>query len=63
MESTRVGEPDAKAPAPPRSPHLGRLFRVLVLGGVVLAVALASVPRGATGDTDGGPDGGGVPGW
>jgi hypothetical protein len=43
---------------------LARLFRVLVLGGVVLAVACASVPTGTTGEPDGGPsDGGGVPGW
>lgn len=51
---------------PASAQRLGRLFRVLVVGGVVLAVAMASVPRGATGDADpdGGPtDGGGTPGW
>jgi hypothetical protein len=46
-----------------------KLFRVLVLGGLALAVAFASVPHGATGvaDSDGGSSdgggGGGAPGW
>jgi len=64
MESTMERELKTKDPAPPGPPCLARLFRVLVLGGIVLAVACSSVPRGATGDPDGGPsDGGGVPGW
>jgi len=71
MESIDVGRglvPRGNSPsAGDKSPcenGLAKLFRVLVLGGVVLAVACASVPRGATGDPDGGPsDGGGVPGW
>ncbi len=64
MESTAERERTPKELGPTGSPRLGKLFRVLVLGGVVLAVACASVPKGATGDPDGGPsDGGGVPGW
>ena len=64
MESTMEQEVTKRDPAAAGAQRMARLFRVLVLGGVVLAVACASVPRGATGDPDGGPsDGGGVPGW
>lgn len=55
--------PERAAPDPPRR---ARLFRVLVLGGALLAAAAASRLGGAVGtpSTDA-PDGGdgGVPGW
>jgi hypothetical protein len=55
-------------PAGERTPRrLSRLFRVLVLGGAVIAAAAAQATRieGATGvgATDGGGDDGGTPGW
>ena len=49
--------------------RLAKLFRVLVLGGAVLAASAASLPRSDVGPAqspDGGSDGGsggGVPGW
>jgi hypothetical protein len=66
MESTTEPEVTKRDPAAAGAQRMARLFRVLVLGGVVLAVACASVPRGATNDPDGGPSdggGGGVPSW
>ncbi len=64
MERTveKRGEESGRRPAAKGRP--GKLFRVLVLGGVAIAVACASVPRGPTGVPDDGPsDGGGTPGW
>ena len=50
--------------ASPGARRVSRLFRVLVLGGVALAVACASAPHGPTGVPDENPsDGGGSPGW
>ncbi len=50
--------------AKPGARRLSRLFRVLVLGGVAIAVACASAPHGPTGVPDDNPsDGGGSPGW
>jgi hypothetical protein len=65
MESNMEREVKKEDPAPAGAQRMARLFRVLVMGGVVLAVACASVPRGETGDPDGGSDGGGggVPSW
>jgi hypothetical protein len=61
---------DKKRDATPadRAPRrLSRLFRVLVLGGAVVAAAAAHATRieGPTGEgaADGGGDDGGTPGW
>ena len=47
--------------------RLQRLFKVLVVGGVIAAAAYASALQGPTGaataDSDGGSDGGGAQGW
>jgi hypothetical protein len=69
MEKNVDREREEQVAAPGRSDkrRMSKLFRVLVLGGIALAVAFASAPRGATGipednPSDGG-DGGGTPGW
>ena len=43
--------------------RMGKLFRVLVLGGAVLAVAAGAGLKGATGTADDPPKDGGTPGW
>ncbi len=55
-------EQQKKAPAPVNPKRMAKLFRVLVLGGAVLAAVAGSVPRGETGTPDS-PGDGGVPGW
>ena len=53
-----------KAPGAAGARRASKLFRVLVLGGLAIAVACASVHRGATGAPDDDPaDGGGRPSW
>ncbi len=55
-----------KDPGPETARRMARLFRVLVLGGAVIAAACATVPTGDTGSPDGGQGGqgdGGVQGW
>ena len=52
---------ETNPPTPPQP--MSKLFRVLVVGGVLLAAALAgSAIHGATGSSDSGDDGG-VQGW
>ncbi len=51
-----------KAAAPATLQRMAKLFRVLVVGGAVLAAAAGSGPKGDTGSTDN-PGDGGVPGW
>jgi len=64
MESMAERELKENGPRPADARRTPKLFRVLVLGGIALAVAYASVPRGATGVPDDNPtDGGGSPGW
>lgn len=70
MDSMREHELQVRQDPQDRPPVGGdarrtpKLFRVLVLGGLALAVAFASVPRGATGAPEDSPtDGGGSPGW
>ncbi len=65
MEAIVELDPKEKGPrARTGGGRVSRLFRVLVLGGVALAVACASAPRGPTGVPDENPsDGGGSPGW
>ncbi len=64
MERMRDEESKEMAAGTADARRTPKLFRVLVLGGLALAVAFASVPRGATGVPDDGPsDGGGTPGW
>ena len=48
---------------PETTRRVARLFRVLVLGGAVIAAACATVPAGDTGSPDGGQGDGGVQGW
>ncbi len=50
------------APAPATPCRMAKLFRVLVVGGAILAAAAGSAPRGDTGTPDN-PGDGGVPGW
>lgn len=57
---------DTTSPAPAAPRRLARLFKVLVVGGAVLATAYASAIQGpsATAESpDGGSDGGGTQGW
>lgn len=65
MEANVESDPKEKGPcAKLGARRMSRLFRVLVLGGVALAVACASAPHGPTGVPDDNPsDGGGTPGW
>jgi hypothetical protein len=42
---------------------LGRLFKVLVVGGAVIAAAYASAIQGGTGSASAGADDGGTQGW
>jgi len=51
-----------EAAAPVVVQRMTKLFRILVLGGAVLAAAAGSFPRGDTGTPDS-PGDGGVPGW
>jgi hypothetical protein len=50
------------APAPATLRRMVKLFRVLVVGGAILAAAAGSAPKGDTGAPDS-PGDGGVPGW
>ncbi len=50
-------------PGPDTARRVSRLFRVLVLGGAVIAAACATVQGGDTGSPDGGQGDGGVQGW
>ena len=50
-----------EAPATPR--RLSRLFKVLVVGGAIIASAYASTIQGSTGSAVRGDDDGGSKGW
>lgn len=54
-------------PASPERPRasrrLDKLFKVLVVGGAVIAAAYATAIHGSTGTADRGSDDGGSPGW
>jgi hypothetical protein len=61
-----MNEKHGEARAESQSTKKSKLFRVLVLGGAVLAgaAALSHIPAAAASQqAAGGDDGGGVPGW
>jgi hypothetical protein len=55
-------EIDPKAPQPAALQRMAKLFRVLVVGGALLAAIAGSAPKGDIGSSDD-PGDGGVPGW
>ena len=62
-ESSMAQDVKKRDPFPETTRRVARLFRVLVLGGAVIAAACATVPAGDTGSPDGGQGDGGVQGW
>ncbi len=54
-------EKDARKKTPVTLQRMAKLFRVLVVGGAVLAAAAGSSPKGDTGTAETGD--GGTPGW
>lgn len=62
-ESSMVQDVRKRDLGPDTARRMARLFRVLVLGGAVIAAACATVQSGDTGSPDGGQGDGGVQGW
>ncbi len=60
MDETTIEGRSGKDPRPGK---LGKLFKVLVVGGAVLAAAYASAIHGGTGTARAGTDDGGTQGW
>ncbi len=60
MKPVTIGKAAAERPT---RRSMAKLFRVLVLGGAVLAAASGSVLRGSSGSPQGDQDDGGTQGW